>query len=45
LFLGSNTKLQSAIHLYESVGFRHVAPENLPPMPYTRADTFMEMLF
>jgi len=44
LFLGSNTRLKDAIHLYESVGFRHVNPETLPPMPYSRADVFMEML-
>ena len=31
------------IHLYESVGFRHVKPETLPPMPYCRDDVFMEM--
>ncbi len=43
LFLGSNTRLKDAVHLYESVGFRHVKPETLPPMPYTRADVFMEM--
>lgn len=43
LFLGSSTKLKNAIHLYESIGFRHVARENIPPMPYTRADVFMEM--
>jgi putative acetyltransferase len=43
LFLGSNTRLKDAVHLYESVGFRHVKPECLPPMPYTRADVFMEM--
>jgi putative acetyltransferase len=43
LFLGSNTRLKDAVHLYESVGFRHVRPENLPPMPYSRADVFMEM--
>jgi putative acetyltransferase len=43
LFLGSNAKLTNAVHLYESVGFRHVAPENIPPMPYTRANVFMEM--
>ena len=43
LFLGSNTRLKNAVHLYESVGFRHVKPENLPPMPYSRADVFMEM--
>jgi putative acetyltransferase len=43
LFLGSNAKLENAVHLYESVGFRHVAPENIPPMPYSRANVFMEM--
>jgi len=43
LFLGSSTKLPNAVHLYESVGFRHVPPEKLPPMPYTRADVFMEL--
>ncbi|HEY6490594.1 MAG: GNAT family N-acetyltransferase [Terracidiphilus sp.] len=43
LFLGSNTRLKNAVHLYESVGFRHVEPERLPPMPYSRADVFMEM--
>ncbi len=43
LFLGSNTRLKDAVHLYESVGFRHVRPESLPPMPYSRADVFMEM--
>jgi GNAT superfamily N-acetyltransferase len=43
LFLGSNTRLKDAVHLYESVGFRHVKPEALRPMPYSRADVFMEM--
>jgi putative acetyltransferase len=43
LFLGSSKKLEDAVHLYESVGFRHVPPENIPPMPYVRADVFMEM--
>jgi N-acetylglutamate synthase-like GNAT family acetyltransferase len=43
LFLGSSTRLKKAVHLYESVGFRHVKPESLPPMPYNRADVFMEM--
>jgi putative acetyltransferase len=44
LFLGSSTKLANAVHLYESVGFQHVPPERLPPMPYARADVFMELL-
>ncbi|MGA2534927.1 MAG: GNAT family N-acetyltransferase [Terracidiphilus sp.] len=43
LFLGSSTKLPAAVHLYESVGFHHVSPESLPPMPYTRANVFMEL--
>lgn len=43
LFLGSSTKLKNAVHLYESVGFRHVPPEEIPPMPYARADVFMEL--
>ncbi len=43
LFLGSNSVLANAIHLYEAAGFRHVPPESLPPMPYTRANVFMEL--
>ncbi len=43
LFLGSNSVLKNAVHLYESVGFSHVPPEKLPPMHYARADVFMEM--
>jgi N-acetylglutamate synthase-like GNAT family acetyltransferase len=43
LFLGSNTRLKDAGHLYESVGFRYMKPEGLPPMLYSRADVFMEM--
>jgi ribosomal protein S18 acetylase RimI-like enzyme len=43
LFLGSNAKLENAVHLYESVGFHHVPPDKIPPMPYSRADVFMEM--
>jgi putative acetyltransferase len=43
LFLGSSTKLENAVHLYEAVGFRHVPPESLPPMKYVRADVFMKM--
>ena len=38
--LGSSSKLPNAIHLYESVGFRHVPAHDTP---YTRADVFMEM--
>ncbi|WP_152401360.1 GNAT family N-acetyltransferase [Paenibacillus cellulositrophicus] len=43
LFLGSSTKLPNAVHLYESVGFKHVPVEQIRPMPYVRADVFMEM--
>jgi putative acetyltransferase len=41
LVLGTNSKLLDAVHLYESVGFRHLPPE---PSPYARADVFMEMV-
>jgi GNAT superfamily N-acetyltransferase len=44
LFLGSNSVLKSAVHLYEAVGFSHVPPEKLPDMHYARADVFMEMV-
>ena len=43
LFLGSNTRLADAVHLYESVGFRHVPPASLPPNPYSRANVSMQM--
>jgi GNAT superfamily N-acetyltransferase len=41
LVLATNSKLENAVHLYESVGFRHLPPE---PSPYVRADVFMEMV-
>jgi putative acetyltransferase len=43
LELASNTKLADAVHLYESVGFRHLPPERVEPSPYARADVFMEL--
>jgi putative acetyltransferase len=43
LFLGSNSRLENAVHLYESIGFRHVPPERLPENPYVRANVFMEL--
>jgi putative acetyltransferase len=43
LFLGSNSSLKNAVHLYEAVGFRHVPPGELPEMHYSRADVFMEI--
>lgn len=44
IFLGSSTRLPAAIHLYESLGFTHVTREELGPLPYARADTFMRLL-
>jgi putative acetyltransferase len=42
LYLESNTKAAAAIHLYEELGFRHLAaPEHASK--YTRANVFMEM--
>jgi putative acetyltransferase len=43
LFLGSNHRLEAAVGLYESAGFRHVARERIGPLPYERADVFMEL--
>jgi putative acetyltransferase len=43
LFLGSNTKLAPAVHLYEAVGFHHVPREDIGPMPYDRANVFMRL--
>jgi len=44
LYLETNSKLQPAIRLYESLGFRHLPPERVPTSPYARADVFMELL-
>jgi putative acetyltransferase len=43
LFLGSSTKLNNAIHLYESFGFRHLRQDEIPSLPYNRADVFMAL--
>jgi putative acetyltransferase len=43
LFLGSNSVLANAVHLYESLGFRHIPKESLPWIAYARADVFMDM--
>lgn len=42
LYLETNSKLSNAIHLYESLGFRHLLPR---VSPYTRANVFMELRF
>jgi len=44
LYLETNSQLANAIHLYESVGFRHLPPERVKPSAYARADTYMEMM-
>ena len=43
LYLETNHSLANAIHLYESVGFRHLPPERVVPSPYSRADVYMEL--
>jgi N-acetylglutamate synthase-like GNAT family acetyltransferase len=43
LYLETNARLLNAIHLYESVGFRHIPPDRVEPSPYARANVFMEM--
>lgn len=43
IFLGSSHKLANAVHLYEALGFQHVAPETIH-MPYARADVFMQLV-
>lgn len=40
LTLETNDKLANAIHLYESLGFRHLPPV---PSPYVRANVFMDL--
>jgi putative acetyltransferase len=44
LYLETNSKLPSATHLYESVGFRHLPTDRVKRSQYARADVFMEML-
>jgi putative acetyltransferase len=43
LYLESSAKLADAIHLYESLGFRHLPPEKVTPSPYARANVFMDL--
>jgi GNAT superfamily N-acetyltransferase len=43
VFLGSSTRLPSAVHLYESFGFRHV-PREMLSLTSTRIDVFMELV-
>ncbi|MFJ4294767.1 GNAT family N-acetyltransferase [Curtobacterium sp. NPDC089689] len=41
--LESNSGLASAVHLYESFGFRHLEPHEVAPSPYARADVHMRL--
>lgn len=43
LVLESNSVLASAVHLYESVGFRHLSDDEREPSPYIRADVAMAL--
>jgi putative acetyltransferase len=43
LYLETNRKLTPAIRLYETIGFRHLPPEQVVPSPYARADVYMEL--
>ena len=43
LFLGSNSKLENAVHLYEAMGFTHVPADEIPAMGYSRSNVFMNM--
>jgi putative acetyltransferase len=42
LTLETNSNLMNAIHVYKSLGFRHIDPSLVEPSPYKRADVFME---
>ena len=42
LTLETNSSLMNAIHVYESLGFRHIHPSRIEPSPYKRANVFME---
>jgi GNAT superfamily N-acetyltransferase len=44
LYLETNRTLTPAIRLYESLGFKHLPPNQVTPSPYERADVFMEMV-
>lgn len=45
VFLGTNSKLAPAIHLYENAGFTRISREQLPVADYyARADILMELV-
>lgn len=41
--LESNADLASAVHLYETTGFRHLGADEHEPSPYTRANVHMAL--
>ena len=41
VLLETNHTLASAVHLYETSGFRHLAADEHAPSPYVRADVAM----
>jgi putative acetyltransferase len=43
LVLETNSKLMNAIHVYQSLKFRHIDPLRVEPSPYKRANVFMEL--
>jgi GNAT superfamily N-acetyltransferase len=43
IFLGTNTRLEPAVHLYAEAGFKRISREDLPVVDYyARADILME---
>jgi putative acetyltransferase len=44
LYLETNSRLEAAIRLYESMGFKHLAADRITPSPYARANVYMEMI-
>ncbi len=44
IFLGTNSRLESAVHLYERAGFTRITRDELPVADYyARADILMEL--
>jgi putative acetyltransferase len=43
LYLETNSGIEPAIRLYESMGFKHLTPDRITRSPYARANVFMEM--
>jgi putative acetyltransferase len=43
VLLETNSTLVSAVHLYETSGFRHLGADEHPPSPYVRADVAMAL--